>query len=257
LLELDFHQWGFEILNTSNKKTDKIMKQNQKWFATALAVASGLVIAGSAQAQYIETPLATFDNTFALSATYANWNDPGYLVFNGGSGYEPTLTYGASGFEVNALGYGSGAYNEPTAINASGAIGWQVTFTITAPTATQGSFWMNVGIDMSDGTHLVHLSDNAPGGGWYGYGSFTQGTYTLTGGFADAYGTAALDTSDITAFNLEFDPAAYDASQGGPGTPYDITYESLVLLTPVPEPTTLALLAIGAAGLLIARRRVS
>ena len=231
------------------------MKRNTKWFAGALALTGGLAMISSAQAQsYTTTVLSDFHN-FNLSATYGNWDESLSQLINGGSGYTPTLTSGATSFEVNALDYGSGAYDFATPINASGATEWQVTFTINAPTTAQGSFWMNVGIDMSDGTHLVHLSDNAPGGGWYGYGSFTQGTYTLTGGFADAYGTAALDTSDITAFNLEFDSAAYSKAQNGPGTPYDITYQSLVLLTPVPEPTTLALAGLGAASLLALRRR--
>jgi hypothetical protein len=232
------------------------MKQHSKWFAAALAVATGLAIASSAQAQFTTTTLSDFHN-FNLSATYANWNEDGSQPINGGEGFTPIITSGPTSYTVEALGYGSGAYDFATPINASGATEWQVTFTINAPTTAQGPFWMNVGIDVSDGTHLVRLSDNAPGGGWYGYGSFTQGTYTLTGvGFADAYGGGPLDTSTITAFNLEFDPAAYDSSQGGPGTPYSITYQSLVLLTPVPEPTTLVLLAIGAAGLVIARRRV-
>ena len=230
------------------------MKQHSKWFRIPLAVANGLLLAGSAQAQFTSTTLSDFHN-FHLSATYGNWDAIGSQVFNGGEGYTPTLTSGATSFEVNALGYGSGAYNFATPISAPGATEWQLTFTISAPTAAQGSFWMNPGVDMSDGTHQVHLLAANAAGGYLSYGSYTAGTYTLFGPLTDQFGTAPLDTTTVTAFNLELDPAAYDASQGGPGTPYDITYQSLVLLTPVPEPTALALFALGAGGLLVARRR--
>src|SRR5258708_2353730 len=155
-------------------------------------------------------------------------------------------------FEVNAQGYGSGAYNFASPINASGANEFVFTFTINSPSG--GPFWMNMGVDIADGTHLVHLAADPasfPGasGGFLDYGNFTQGTYTLYGPLHDQFGGADLDVSTVTAFNLEMDPAGY-----GSGAPYDITYGSLVLTTS-PEPTTLALLGIGAAGLVIARRR--
>src|ERR1700722_6279601 len=209
------------------------MKKPTNWLMTALAGASGLIIAQPAQAQYTTTTLSDFHN-FNLSATYGNWDQTQSQTFYGGEGYSPTLTSGPTSFEVNALGYGSGAYNFATPISAPGATQWQLTFTINNPTAAQGSFWMNPGVDMSDGTHQGHLTGANTAGGYLDYSSYTAGTYTIYGGFKDQLGGANLDTTPITAFNLELDPAAYDASQGGPGTPYDITYQSLVLLTPVP-----------------------
>lgn len=231
------------------------MKQHPKWLATALVVASGLMIAGSARAQFTTTTMSDFHN-FTLSATYGNWDVTGSQIFSGGEGYTPTLTSGPTSFEVNALGYGSGAYNFATPISAPGATQWQLNFTINAPTAPQGTFWMNPGVDMSDGTHQVHLTAANADGGFLDYGNYHAGTFTLYGSFNDTFGGNPLDTTTITAFNLELDPAAYDASQGGPGTPYDITYNSLVLLTPVPEPASLALLAVGVAGFAISRRRI-
>ena len=53
----------------------------------------------------------------------------------------------------------------------------------------------------------------------------------------------------IVGFNLQLDPAVY------PGGFYDVTYNSLDLTAPAPEPGSLALIGLGAAGLLLARRR--
>lgn len=203
------------------------MKQHQKWFATALAVASGLVIASSAQAQFTTTTISDF-HSFNLSALYANWGDG--WVFSA-----PVITSGPTSYEVVAQGYGSGVYDLPVALSVPGATEVALTFTLNTTSPVN---WMGPNFDLSDGTHQVFYS---------GYNNYSgPGTYTITA----PVGT--LNTSDITAFNLEMDPAGY-----GSGAPYDITYNSLVLLTPVPEPTTLALLAIGAAGFVIARRRVS
>jgi hypothetical protein len=56
-------------------------------------------------------------------------------------------------------------------------------------------------------------------------------------------------TDEIYGFNLELDPAVLAAGS------YDVTFNSLVLQAP--EPTTLALLALGVTGFVIARRRIS
>ena len=217
----------------------------------ALTALCSLCLSTPLQAQ--TWTLSNFQN-FTLSATYANWDADGSQIINGGTGYTPTLTSGSTpgSFEVNAQGYGSGAYNFVTPVNASGANEFVFTFTINSPSG--GPFWMNPGVDISDGTHQVHLAADPasfPGasGGYLNYGNFTAGTYTLYGPLHDQFGGADLDPSTITAFNLEFDPAGY-----GSGAPYDITYGNLAL-TVVPEPTTAALLGVGVLGLVTARRR--
>lgn len=216
------------------------MKQPTKLLATTLAVASGLAFAGSAQAQFTTNVISNFQN-FNLSATYANWDVNGSQPINGGSGYTPTLTSGATpgSFEVNAEAYGSGAYNFPVPIDDPSATEAQLTFTLNPDmNLSSANDYIGMIFDLSDGTHQVQFAE---------YGHYSPaGTFTISAALG------SINPSDITAFNLEVDPAAY-----GYTTPYDITYDSLTLLSPVatPEPGTMALAAIGASAFLIVRRR--
>ena len=198
-------------------------------------------MSNAAQAQTVTT-ISDFQN-FNLTATYANWNPIQSQLISGGSGFTPILTSGSTpgSFEVQAQGYGSGAFTLPTAMNVPGATDVQLTFTLNQSMAAGLAInnFMGPTFDLTDGTHQVTYFEYAHYAG--------PGTFTV-----DApLGT--LNPTDITAFNLEMDPAGYGSIV--PPAPYDITYDSLVLITPAPEPTTLALLGIGAAGLVIARRR--
>jgi len=227
------------------------MKQKINRLIVALTAATGLIAVGSAQGQIITT-LSDFNN-FHLSVTYANWNPDGSLPINGGSGFTPILTSHPNGFEVQAQAYGSGAYDFTTPISAPGATTFSLTFTInTTMVHPDGTgLWFGPNLDISDGTHMVHLSAANAGGGFLNYGPYVgPRTYTLTGPLTDQNGGAPLDTTTITAFNLEVDPAEY-----GGNAPYDITYNSLVLITPVPEPTTFALLGLGGVAWLVNSRR--
>jgi hypothetical protein len=224
------------------------MKHYTKTFVTALAA---LAFANAATAQVITT-LSDFHN-FHFSATYANWDADGSQVINGGTGYTPTLTSGATSLNIVAEGYGSAAYDFGSPLSAPGATQWQLTFTInqTMAHADSTGFWFGPNVDISDGTHMVHLTAANAGGGFLSYGPYVgPGTYTIYGPLTDQFGGAPLDTTTITAFNLELDPAEY-----GAGAPYNLTYQSLVLVTPVPEPGLLGLAIAALAGLCLARRR--
>jgi len=218
------------------------MKQHSKWFAIALAVASGLVIASSAQAQdYASgTPLLSNLNPANMSI-YDAWTTA-------------TITSQPTGVQVSWVGtYGSFYYANPTpiALNPADAV---AVFTFTINNNPANYIWV--------GSRFV-INDNA-GPQWYptpGYSGYANGgnppevswngnVVTWTQPLNAAQLTAIQAGGDaIYGFNLVFDPAA----MSGPPI-VDITFNSLVL-QPVPEPATLALVGLGAAGLLAFRRR--
>jgi len=236
------------------------MKQYTNWFAATLAVAGGLIIVNPVQAQLWQTPpplgpytttLVTDFANFNLSAQYGSW-----APFPAGNA---TITSGATpgSYRVAANGYGSGAYDLPGGpLNASGAMYAQLTFTVNnsglgagnpAPANMNPQFDIN-----SDGAFVSYPGNGIGGGPGYSAGQTYTLTYPLNAAAAAAIGETApgtVNTSIIYGFNLE------NASYVGAGD-YDVTYNSFVLLTPVPEPATMALLAVGAVGAMIARRRL-
>jgi hypothetical protein len=235
------------------------MKQQTKWFTAALA--GGLLMAGSAQAQVI----SDFSNNFGLGVTYGNWNDPGWQSFYGGAGImAPIFTSGVGPgtFQVQAAGYGSGHYDIPAGsqqlVDPAAS---QVTLTLQLNSPDVSTAWLGVKflLDDNQGNSDVWYGaytglwgvDNGSWASTVGTAVWTGNTLTMTVPLTSAMLAAAQTGNDkITGFNLVLDPAYF----AGTGPEYDITYKSLVLSS-VPEPTTVALLALGAAGLLIARRR--
>jgi PEP-CTERM motif len=223
------------------------MKQNTKWFATALAVAGGLMIANLAQAQGVTgTPyLSNMDpstlNT-SPSALYPSWDTA-------------TITSQATGLEVNATNYGSLYYVIPNAdvqtLNVNDTI---ATLTLTINDNVANYLYVGIPFILGDNSGSTSYGGySGPGNPGTDPGAVWSGnTVTITESLSPTQVAAIQAGNDaIYSFNLEFDPA----SMAGPPI-YDITFNSLVLSPgPVPEPTTLALAGLGAIGLLAFRRR--
>lgn len=199
------------------------MKLPNKLIAGALVAAGGLMMTGSAQAQFTTNVISSF-NSITATALYASWGSA-------------TVTSSANGYEIVATGYGSGAFApDGGVVNVAGATEVQLTFTLNMPNDPTTDF-MGPNFDLTDGTHQVQYIE-------YAHYPGAPGTYTVTAALN------GIDPTDIVAFNLEMDPAGY-----GGFNAYDITYNQIALLTPTPEPATCAFLGLGAAGLLAFRRR--
>jgi hypothetical protein len=222
----------FNNENHKNQKENKPMKIQTKWLGIAFAVAGGLAVVSSAQAQAVTgTPYMSNINATAPSYT-GFWSTP-----------LTTITSTPTGLEFNAPG-GTGSFStmyysipvgQQTPLNPADI---QVTF----------DFTWNSGYAVGGVNVLFALDDSMGGVDYYGTGynvpspGLNSYTFALQSANLTNVGLGAL----INGLNFQIDPANVSGN-------YDITYNSLVLS--VPEPATLALVGLGAAGLLVFRRR--
>lgn len=209
------------------------MKQNSKYFLAALAVASSFVVANSATAQTI-TGTPYMSNLNPATPSYTGfWSTP-----------LTTITSTPMGLDFNAPG-GTGSFStmyypiplgQQTTLNP---LDTQVTFT----------FLWNSGNAVAGVNVLFALDDSMGGVNYYGTGynvpapGLNSYTFPLQ---ADNLAHVAAGAV-INGLNFQIDPANVSGN-------YDITYSSITL-SQVPEPTTMALFAIGTVGLLAVRRR--
>jgi hypothetical protein len=213
------------------------MKQHSKWFATALVMAGGLLIAGPLQAQTVTgTPFLSNINPTDPTIQYGGyWSTP-----------LTTITSTPTGLEFNAPG-GTGSFSQlyypiplanQTPLNP---LDTQVTF----------NYLWNSG-NAVGGVQVVFALDDSLGGTAYyftGYNVPTPGLNSYTFNLQSPNLANVAAGALINGINFQIDPANVSGN-------YDITYSSLTLSpTPTPEPTTLALVGLGAAGLLAFRRR--
>jgi hypothetical protein len=209
------------------------MRKQTKWMAVTAAVASGLAMAASAQAQGITGP------------QYLSNIDPANVSFTGVWVTPPaTVTSTPLGLEINTVG-GPGTFST----SYYGLPAGQIQPNDPAATEVTFSYIWNAGTPVGGVAVLFSLDDSNGGAADYystGYVIPQPGVNTFTfplqaGNLADF---AAGDV--VSGINFQIDPANVSSPT------YDITYSSITL---VPEPTTLALAGLGAAGLLVLRRR--
>jgi hypothetical protein len=208
------------------------MKPQTKWLAAALAVTGSLIITASVQGQSITgtTHLTINTNSASFSGL---WNTPLATII-------PT----ANGLEFIAPG-GSGSFSQmyypipvanQTSLNAADT---QVTF----------NFLWNSGNAVAGVNVLFALDDSMGGVDYYGTGYLVPksglNSYTFTLQSPNLANVAA--GAIINGMNFQIDPANVSGN-------YDITYSSITL-SAVPEPTTFALAGVGAACLMVFRRR--
>jgi hypothetical protein len=209
------------------------MKQHTKWFATALAMASGLIIANSAQAQGI-TGTPFLSNIPAVGPSYSGyWSTP-----------LATITSTPTGLEFNAAG-GSGSFSQ---MYYAIPVGQQTSLNPLDTMVTFNFLW-NSGNAVGGVNVLFALDDSNGGVNYYGtgYNIPTPGLNSYTFNLQSPNQANVTAGYLISGMNFQIDPANVSGN-------YDITYSSITL-TPAPEPTTFALAGLGVAGLLAFRRR--
>ena len=223
------------------------MKRNAKLIAALGAVAGGLAAVSSAQAQPV-TGSTLLNNIApgAVTAYYASW-----------ASMPPTVaTQTPTGLEISSIGYGSLYYAIPVSqqqVISSSVTEAQLVLTVNNPVSPPSTtYWLGIPFGISDNVASDFYGGYAGEFGFSAAGTATWvgNTVTETVPITDPLQLAAIagGSDVINGINLELDPAVV------PGGFYDVTYNSLTLIS-VPEPATLALIGMGAAGLLAFRRR--
>jgi hypothetical protein len=220
------------------------MKHLTKSILTGIVAAGGLASTVSTHAQPV-TGHPFLDNILP-SAEYANWSGATFTSVSDGL----NVTW-AGGYGSGYFGIAAGQLQTLNANDNTATLTLTVNNTVAPPGNPSSGYWLGVPFIINDNAGAITYGGYAGQFGYTGGGTATWNGNTVTE-------TVPLDPTQIAAiqagndtvygFNLQLDPAVW------PGGPADITFNSLVL-SAVPEPATLTLLALGAGGILLARRR--
>ncbi len=212
------------------------MKLYTKKFAATIVAVASLAIAGSVQAQYVTGQQYLSNINPADTSPSGNWTVGG-------------MSDTATGLQITAAG-GSGSFSTlyyPLPVG-------QVTPLNPADTQVNFTWTWESGNAVGGINVLFALDDNNGGVNYY---DAINPAYSLTPIPGTTY-TTTLNLQQpnqgniaggypIGGLNFQIDPANVSGN-------YTITFNSIELVA-VPEPATMALLGLGAAGLLIFRRR--
>jgi hypothetical protein len=209
-----------------------------KWMAVTAGVASGLALAASAQAQGV------------TGGQYLSDINPANIPFISGAWNAATITSTPQGLSISAVP--SGSFSQ---LYYPFQPGQQSAVDTAATSVTLNYYWTGtVNPIAGAGVAVVFALDDSLGGANYystGYLNHpTPGLNTAT------FALQAANQANIAA-GAVINGLSFQVDAGNVSSPtYDITFSSLTLEPqPVPEPTTLALAGLGAAGMLALRRR--
>ncbi len=225
-----------------------------------LTLASTVSLVSLATTLFYLTP--AFAQSVTGDANLDNLNPANITTF--GSWGSSVLSSGPTGFEVSSPGaFGSMFYSLPTPMPLnSGLTTATLVMTVNSPVPAQTGDWLGIPFILGDNSGSVTYGGYA---GMFGFaGTASPGTATWSGntvtetvqlGSAGAGGAAQLAAIQgggdfLYNFNLELDPAVLPTGVSA----YDVTFNSLTLSS-VPEPSSFALAGLGAAALLVVRRR--
>ena len=212
------------------------MKQNKiQIITTVTAIAAGLLIAHSSQAQGITG--GQYLSIFPGGGFSGNWN-------------AGDVNNTATGIEIAAAG-GTGSFS--TLYSPIPPSNVQPNSAIAGDTKAVFDYTINSGNIVAGGVAVIFSLDDSAGHAEYynfGYHLYTDGVMNSVTVPLDA--TTLADIAGgavINGFNLQMDPANVNGN-------YDITYNSITLTgAAVPEPSTLAYSAFGTAAIWLFRRR--
>jgi len=210
----------------------------------SIALGGGSANTPNATVANFDYEVLTYNTSGALGVLAGNL--PGYLQQGGSLSALVGSSWSDTGLSMTNTGTGTGKANGGGSVANNWAAGTTNDFIVLGWSANIGN-WATISNDLATATL------NAQNGSYYwtgpGFSGLTVGVNYFLGasvvGFGEAGGTVGSATQP--AFAL------FAGAPGATGTPVDTSTELYIIQ--VPEPTTFALMGLGAASLLIFRRR--